>query len=154
LDALRQSVESATKAQDEQAAVESQLAARKRPDPTDVNAFQQLQTQIKTAQDKIEVTGVRFEMTADKTPRVLKVAEDGQPEREIQLKPGESHKGIAGRVTVVAEGLTFSAAGKADVLPLKTAVQAGEEKSVKLLAKFGVESKAAFLAAAEEKTQL
>ncbi|MFO0966596.1 MAG: AAA family ATPase [Gemmataceae bacterium] len=154
IDALRQSVEGATKAQEEYAALESQLAARKRPDPADVKEYEKLQNQITAARDKIEATGVRFELSADKTPRVLKVAEDGQPEREIKLNAGESHKGIAGRVTVVADGLTFTAAGKADVLPLKAAAQTAEERSEKLLAKFDVKTMAAFLAAAEEKAQL
>ncbi len=151
---LRQTAEAAAKAQEGYAAAEANFTAKKRPDPADVNAFNQFQAQIKAANDKIEATGVRFELTADSSPRLLRVAEDGQPEREIQLKPGQSHQGIAGKVTVVADGLTFTAAGKTDVLPLKAAAQTAEEKSDKLLAKFDVKTKAAFLAAAEEKVQL
>lgn len=130
------------------------LKSTPRPDPADVRTHQTLQSRIKETQAKIEATGVRYELSAGDRPRSLRLAEDGQDARDITLAAGQSHQGIVGRLTVEADGLRFSAAGKEDISGLKQAIQQATEEAEALFEKFAVKNEAAFQKSAKEKEQL
>jgi DNA repair exonuclease SbcCD ATPase subunit len=136
------------------AEIANDLQATRRPERADVEKYHGLQNQINQAQAKLEATGVRYEVSATARPRSVRLAEDGQPSKEITLAVGQSHKGIVGRLTLEADGLCFSAAGKADVSGLKEIIQkVGEQASV-LLQGFGAESESDFRTSADEKDRL
>jgi uncharacterized protein YhaN len=134
--------------------LEANLKAKKRPTPTNVKALQKLQDQIKVATSRMEATGVRYELSAAAGPRRVRIAEDGQPEREIALAAGQVHGGIVGRVTIAGEGLCFTAAGKEDISGLKDAIQQASQQRTALLEQFDVNDEPAFLRLAAESEKL
>ncbi len=116
--------------------LEKGLKAKKRPNAANVKLFEKLQDQIKIATSKMEATGVRYELSATDGPRTLRIAEDGQGEREITLAAGQVHRGIVGRVAVAAEGLRFTAAGKEDISGFKDTIQQTSQQRAALFEQF------------------
>lgn len=134
--------------------LEKDLACKKRPSSTNVKALQKLQDQIKVAASKLEATGVRYELSAAAGPRTVRIAEDGQPEREVALAAGLVHRGIVGRVTITGEGLCFTAAGKTDISGFKNSIQQATEQRQMLFEQFDVADEAGFLRLATEGDKL
>ena len=84
----------------------------------------------------------------------MRIAEDGQGETEVTLAPGQVQGGIVGRVTIVAEGLSFTAEGKEDLSGCKNAIQNAVEERTALFQQLDVEDEAAFLRLAAESDAL
>jgi hypothetical protein len=154
IDALGTRLELALTLETAAADLARDLKAAKRPDANDVKLLHKLQSQIREAQAKVEATGVRYELSAERGPRRLRLTEDGQEETEITLAAGQVHQGIVGRLTVEADGLRFSAAGKEDISGLKEKIRTAAEQTQALFKKFEALGEAAFLKSATEKENL
>jgi energy-coupling factor transporter ATP-binding protein EcfA2 len=151
---LRAKVKQVQEVDNSLAEVEKELRSKERPEPADQRKYQQLQAQINQARDKMEASGVRYEISSATGPRAMRVAEDGAPEKEIVLQAGETHQGIVGRLTLDVDGLHFTAAGKEDVSKHKRVIVANRREMDALLKKFSVKDEVAFLKLATEKEEL
>jgi DNA repair exonuclease SbcCD ATPase subunit len=136
------------------ARLESDLQGKPRPQPADVRKYQQLQAQINQAQDKMEASGVRYQVSATAGPRTLRIAEDGASQREITLRPGEMHQGIVGRLALEVDGLQFAADGKEDISRHKRVIAANRKEIDTLFQEFAAKDEAAFLSQAADKEEL
>ncbi len=136
------------------AAIETDLKSTKRPEAKDVEKYQELRKKIKEAEDKIEASGVRFELSIASGARRLRVAEDGAPEREIEVVAGQPCQGIVGHVAIVVDGLRVSAGGKEDIARHKRLAQEKSQEIQTLFGTFAALDEAEFLGLAREKVEL
>jgi DNA repair exonuclease SbcCD ATPase subunit len=150
IDELQKQIKRAQKLHAACSELETALKSKKRPTQTHAKAFQTLRERIKVANDKMEATGVRYELSAQAMARTVRIAEDGQAEKEITLAPGDVHRGIAGRVAVAGEGLCFTAAGKEDLSGFKNAIQKATQELSALFQQLDVDDEAGYLRLAEE----
>ena len=136
------------------AALEKELQAQKWPDFSDVKKLRALQVRAKEAQDKMEASGVRFELSLASGSKTLRIAQDDGPEKEILLEAGKYYSDLAGRLVVEVDGLRFSAGGKEDISGHKKVCESTGREIHGLLEQFAVQDEAAFLAMAEQKDKL
>jgi hypothetical protein len=134
--------------------LDKDLQSRKRPSPSDVTQLHVLQSRIKEANDKMQASGVRYELSVAAGSRKVRIAEDGGPERDIVLQPGDVHQGLAGRLVLEVDGLRMTSAGKEDISEHKKAVARNTQEMQVLFQKFAVDSEVAFLTLAGEKDDL
>lgn len=134
--------------------IENALAAKKRPDPAEVNQLRQLQGEIREARLKIEATGVRYELTLASGSRTLSISEDGAPCQAVVLAPGQTHKGIVGKLAIEADGLRLSARGKEDIVGHKSVVDSKSQQIAALFKTFAADTEAEFLHLAADKNEL
>jgi DNA repair exonuclease SbcCD ATPase subunit len=152
---LRAKINRAEELENACAQLDKELQSRQRPEPADVRKYQQLLAQINQAQDKMEASGVRYEISAAAAAaRTLRVVEDGAPEKEIVLQPGQAHEGIVGRLTVAVDGLCFTAAGKEDVSRHKRVVAGNQKEIETLFQRFAAKDEASFMSQGAEKEKL
>jgi DNA repair exonuclease SbcCD ATPase subunit len=154
IDKVREQLKTGEVLEAECTTLDRDLKSRKRPEPLDVQTLEKLQRRLDQTQAKIEANGVRYELAATGEPRTLRVAEDGKPDQEVTLAPGQVHTGIVGRLVIDVDGLRFTATGKEDIAGLKDVVDKASQEIGNLFAKFQVDNQTAFRRLAKEKQLL
>lgn len=136
--------------------IEDDLRTKQRPGCDDVALFRRLQESMKEAADKMEASGVRYQLDvdADSGAKTLRVSEDNGPFRQVVVDPGQPCEGVIGSLVVVTDGLRITATGKEDIASHKRRVQRTGTEIAALWKRFGVRSEPEFLALAAEKEQL
>ncbi len=134
--------------------IEVNIKSKKRPDSADVKKYRELKAQANQAQDRMEASGVRYELSVASGSRTLRIAEDGGPEKEVVLTAGKNHKDIVGRLVVEVDGLRFVAGGKVDISHHKGVWEANSRQILDLFKQFAADDEAGFLKLAKEKDQL
>jgi DNA repair exonuclease SbcCD ATPase subunit len=124
--------------------------AKKRPQDADLKKLENCKKKINQARDRMEASGVKYELTTTAEPRRLTVTEDGGDAQDIELAPGQVREGIVGRLVIVANGLRFSASGKEDTVAHKRAMAAGERELKNVLREFQAEDEETFYLLAQE----
>ncbi|HMF17385.1 MAG TPA: AAA family ATPase [Gemmataceae bacterium] len=136
------------------ATLEKDIQSRPRPGAAEVAKLHALKTEAKEAQDRMEASGVRYELSVAAGSRTVRIAEDGGPEKEIVLTAGKKHADIVGRLVVEADGLRFTAGGKEDISRHKRVWENNSEAIQGIFKQFACADEAAFLRLAEEKGNL
>jgi exonuclease SbcC len=154
IDCLQKKIAALEALENSRAELDKELQAKKRPDPADVDKFRNLKVRAKEAQDRMEASGVRYELSLASGRKTLRLTEDGGPEKEILLEAGKTHTDIVGRLVVEVDGLRFTAGGKEDISEHKNVWESTSGKIQDVCKEFAAEDETAFRALAEEKGKL
>jgi DNA repair exonuclease SbcCD ATPase subunit len=136
------------------AVLDQDLRTKQRPGPAEVAKFRALQVQAKEAQDRMEASGVRYELSVASGSRTVRISEDGSPEKEIVVMAGKKHSDIVGRLVVEADGLCFTAGGKEDISQHKRVWETNSAAIQGVFHQFQCADEAGFLRLAKEKEDL
>ncbi len=131
-----------------------ELQSRPRPEPRDEKLLQQFQNQRNDAVNRLDATGLRYEISAATRTARVELSEDNAPAREIALEPGRVHEGIVGSVVIRVDDVRVVARGKEDVSSLKRAAQRAEREIAALLARFNAADEDALRQLADERKRI
>jgi len=131
-----------------------ELQSRPRPEQRDERLLQQYQSQRNDAINRLDATGLRYEISASTRSARVELSEDNAPAREIALEPGRVHEGIVGSVVIRVDDVRVVARGKEDVSSLKRAAQRAEREIAALLARFSAADEDALRRLAEERKRI
>ncbi len=130
------------------------LEDRPRPDARELKLLDQHQKQQSDALNRLDATGLRYELSATTAVRTVGLSEDNAPARQITLAPNQTVENIVGSVVVRVDDLRLVARGKEDVSSLKRAAERAEREIAALLARFQATDEQAFRRLAEDRSRL
>jgi DNA repair exonuclease SbcCD ATPase subunit len=138
------------------AGIDQDLAKTKRPGKDELKQFHRFQGEAKESSDKMDATGVRYQVEVDagSAKKSVRVAEDNGDFRQLDLAPGNPHASVVGTVVIMSEGLRLTASGKEDVGSHKRHLQKASTEIQALWKRFGVCIEEDFLALAADKERL
>jgi DNA repair exonuclease SbcCD ATPase subunit len=131
-----------------------ELESRPRPDARELKLLDQYQNQQSDALNRLDATGLRYELSATTAGKTVELAEDNAPARQITLAPNQIHENIVGSVVIRVDDLRLVARGKEDVSSLKRAADRAEREIAALLARFQADDEQAFRRLAEERGRI
>ena len=131
-----------------------ELQSRPRPDLREVKLLDQFQDQRNEALNRLDATGLRYELSVAAGTKRIEVAEDNGPGGEITLAPGQVREGIVGSVTIRVDQVRLVARGKEDVSSLKRASDRAEREIAALVARFHAADEEDFRRLADERCRI
>src|SRR5262249_3516615 len=135
--------------------VETELKSKSRPTAADVAKLDELRRELQAAEDKMQASGVRYELSVDSGARGVRVAEDGGPETDVSVNAGAPpRRRIVGHAVIQIDGLRIGVHGKEDISRHRETIQNRSEQRAALLQRFAAQNEAAFLALAQEQNDL
>jgi DNA repair exonuclease SbcCD ATPase subunit len=151
LDAQVQAVQAAQRRRVE---VESDLKSERRPERSDDELRQSLSQRLGQATDRMEASGVRYEISVESGSKKVRVSEDNAAAKEISVSPGKPHEGVVGSVVISSSELRVTASGKEDIAALKRSIERANRDLAGLFRKFGVKDEDGFSQLRAEKEEL
>jgi len=134
--------------------LKANLLARKRPEKTDETRLRELIKETEKAKDKIEASGVRYEISVESGSKTIRLSEDSTAAKEVRVTGGKTHKGVVGNFVLNYDGLNIMASGKEDIASLKSLIEGRTSDISKLFKRFAVENDDEFYDLVEERKQL
>src|SRR5262249_46214055 len=115
----------------------------------------ELRRAIQAAEDKMQASGVRYELSVDSGSRGVRVAEDGGPETDVSVSAGEPpRRRIVGHAVMQIDGLRIGVHGKEDISRHRDTIQNRSAQRAALLQRFAAQNETAFLDLAQEQNDL
>jgi len=130
------------------------LESRARPDARELKLLDQHQKQQSDALNRLDATGLRYELSTVAEPRIVELSEDNSPARQVTLAPNQTQENIVGSVVIRADGLRVVAKGKEDVSSLKRAAERADREIAEILARYGASDEHAFRRLADQRNRL
>lgn len=134
--------------------LKSKLISRRRPEKSEEGQFKELRDTIEKATEKIEATGLRYELSSESGSKSIILSEDNGVEKEVRIDVNKSHSGVVGKVNFKINGLKIAASGKSDIGSLKNKIKARNKEITKFIKLFEVVKEEGFHNLVEETKQL
>ena len=144
----------ANEAENKYAELKKELNAKIRPEKSDEKDLIALKGRVKEARDRMNASGVRYNISVESGTKILELSEDLAATQRVQLSASKPLEGVAGNIVVVSDNLRMSASGKEDVATLKRFIENAHQDINKILEKYGVQKEDAFYKLLQEKNSL